>query len=73
MLQVQEKLKSYNIEATVVDPIFVKPIDAELFSALLLTHTHVVTLEEHSLQGALPPLFNLFFHKTLLPLFRFYI
>ncbi|MBX9923434.1 MAG: 1-deoxy-D-xylulose-5-phosphate synthase [Rhabdochlamydiaceae bacterium] len=67
MLQVQEKLKSYNIEATVVDPIFVKPIDAELFSALLLTHTHVVTLEEHSLQGGFASAFQSFLSQNPAP------
>ncbi len=37
----------------VVDPIFVKPLDTDLLGQLLLSHTRIVTIEEHSLKGGL--------------------
>jgi 1-deoxy-D-xylulose-5-phosphate synthase len=42
-----------DIDATVVDPIFIKPLDTHLLDELLKTHPYVVTLEEHSLRGGL--------------------
>ncbi len=50
--------KSYGIEATVVDPIFVKPLDKDLFLKLFSSHSYVVTIEEHSLQGGLGSAIN---------------
>lgn len=52
-LQMREMLKEKDIWATVVDPIFVKPLDTELFGKLLLQHNRIVTIEEHSLKGGL--------------------
>src|SRR3989339_1721820 len=43
-LTVQEKLKAYGIDATVVDPIFVKPLDTDLFLKLLSSHPYIVTI-----------------------------
>lgn len=63
-LAVSEKLKAYGIEATVVDPIFVKPLDTELFLRLLSSHSYVVTLEEHSLQGGLGSAINSFISQN---------
>jgi 1-deoxy-D-xylulose-5-phosphate synthase len=59
-LQVKELLKQEGIEATVVDPIFVKPLDSDLFCNILLTHKYVVTIEEHALSGGLGMIFNNF-------------
>ena len=59
-LTVQEKLKTMGIEATVLDPIFVKPLDGDLLLRLLSSHAYVVTLEEHSLQGGLASAINSF-------------
>jgi 1-deoxy-D-xylulose-5-phosphate synthase len=59
-IAVQEKLKKHGINATVVDPIFVKPLDSELFLRLLSSHSHVVTLEEHSIHGGLGSALNSF-------------
>ncbi len=59
-LTVQEKLKEHGINATVVDPIFIKPLDSDLFLKLLSSHSHVVTMEEHSLQGGLASALNAF-------------
>lgn len=52
-LQLRELLLEKEISATVVDPIFVKPFDVDLFGKLLLSHSKVVTIEEHSLKGGL--------------------
>lgn len=49
----REKLKEAGIEATIVDPIFVKPLDKELLGKLLLKHQRIVTIEEHALIGGL--------------------
>lgn len=59
-LQVSEKLKSVGVNATVFDPIFVKPLDAELLCKLLLTHRKVVTIEEHSVVSGLGSIINNF-------------
>lgn len=52
-LKTRDLLCLEGLEATVVDPIFIKPLDEALFEKLLLKHTKIVTLEEHSLQGGL--------------------
>lgn len=52
-LKVCEMLSAEGIEAAVMDPIFVKPLDAALLSHLLLSHQKVVTIEEHALKGGL--------------------
>lgn len=52
-LEIREILLKEGLSATVVDPIFVKPLDKALLAQLLLTHNQVVTLEEHSLKGGL--------------------
>ncbi len=57
-LKVRELLQNEGIQATVVDPVFVKPLDAELIINLLSTHKYVVTLEEHSLQSGLGSILN---------------
>lgn len=52
-LQLREHLSEQGIWAAVVDPIFVKPLDRDLFGKLLLKHNRIVTIEEHSLKGGL--------------------
>jgi 1-deoxy-D-xylulose-5-phosphate synthase len=47
-LKVRDLLIPYGIEATVMDPIFIKPLDTELLCRLLMTHSRLVTIEEHS-------------------------
>jgi 1-deoxy-D-xylulose-5-phosphate synthase len=59
-LEVKKLLLREGINATVVDPIFVKPLDGELFSELLLTHETVVTIEEHAVQTGLGAIINSF-------------
>jgi 1-deoxy-D-xylulose-5-phosphate synthase len=59
-VQVRENLKSYGIEATVVDPVFIKPLDKELILGLLENHRQIVTLEEHSVMSGLGAILNHF-------------
>ncbi len=69
-LAVREKLQELGLaNATVLDPVFVKPLDADLLCDLLLTHDKVVTIEEHSIAGGLGSNLNHFlmtqgFHST---------
>ncbi len=59
-LKVKEHLEKEEIHATVIDPIFVKPLDEELFKQVFQSHSMVVTIEEHSLQGGLGSILNSF-------------
>lgn len=59
-LQVRESLTEYGVFATVVDPVFVKPLDNELLCRLLLTHQKVVTIEEHSVISGMGSIVNNF-------------
>lgn len=59
-LRVREELLKRGIRATVMDPIFIKPLDGELLGKLLLDHQKIVTIEEHSLVGGLGAEINAF-------------
>ncbi len=59
-LMVHEMLLERGIESTVFDPIFIKPLDEESLHRLIETHSMIVTLEEHSLQGGLSSSINQF-------------
>jgi len=59
-LELKELLKELGINATVLDPIFVKPLDAEMICKLLLTHQKIVTIEEHSLISGMGAILNNF-------------
>lgn len=50
-MKIREALAKKGIEACVMDPVFIKPLDTELLGKLLLKHQRIVTIEEHSLQG----------------------
>lgn len=63
-LKVREQLLDYGIEATVFDPIFVKPLDHESLCQLLSTHSQLVTIEEHSLASGLGSIINNFLIKN---------
>lgn len=62
-MQVREILNKQGINPTLMDPVFVKPLDFELLSRLLSTHQKVVTLEEHSVVSGLGAIFNNFLIK----------
>lgn len=59
-LKVREILSQEGIEATVMDPVFIKPLDAELLSQLLQTHQKVITIEEHSAVAGMGSIVNNF-------------
>lgn len=59
-MQIKEMLSKIGINATVLDPIFVKPLDTELLCKLLLTHQRIVTIEEHSLVSGMGSIINHF-------------
>ncbi|MDN3504073.1 MAG: 1-deoxy-D-xylulose-5-phosphate synthase [Rhabdochlamydiaceae bacterium] len=50
------KEKGYN--PTLIDPIFVKPLDKELLLQTFATHKLVITIEEHSIKGGLGSIIN---------------
>jgi 1-deoxy-D-xylulose-5-phosphate synthase len=59
-LKLREQLTQYGVQATLLDPVFVKPLDSELICRLLMTHQRVITLEEHSLASGLGSIINHF-------------
>lgn len=56
--KVREKLLDNGISPTLIDPIFVKPLDTELINRLLSTHSKIVTIEEHSVKSGLGSIIN---------------
>ncbi len=63
-LDVCERLKNHGLLATVIDPIFVKPLDTELFCKIAASHKLIVTLEEHSVNGGLGMVVNSFLMRN---------
>lgn len=59
-LKVRSLLQIEGIQAAVIDPIFIKPLDEELFCSHFSNTQGVVTIEEHSLQGGLGSIINSF-------------
>lgn len=43
---------------TIVDPVFIKPLDTDLLESLATTHSYFVTIEEHSVTGGLGSAIN---------------
>ncbi len=58
--EVKEKLLKEGINATIVDPVFLKPLDFDLFLTLLSTHQMVATIEEHAVSCGLGAIINNF-------------
>lgn len=59
-IEVRNRLKEEGLQATVLDPVFVKPLDSELLCRLLTTHDKIVTIEEHSVSSGLGAIVNHF-------------
>lgn len=57
-LKVKERLLKEGLNLTIVDPVFVKPLDADLLISLISSHKYVITLEEHAVQGGLGTAIN---------------
>ncbi len=66
-LEVRELLLKEGIEATIIDPVFIKPLDTETFKHILSTHRMAITLEEHALNGGFGMIFNTFVMQNALP------
>ena len=58
--EVSDILKGYDIHPTIVDPVFLKPLDKKLFSTLLSSYKYIATIEEHSLSSGLGSIINSF-------------
>ena len=63
-LDVREILSQQGLNITVVDPIFVKPLDVSLIDKLILSHKVLITLEEHVLTGGLGSLINTYIMRS---------
>lgn len=59
-MELKQLLAKAGINATVMDPVFVKPLDTELLCKLLLTHQRIVTIEEHSVVSGMGSIINNF-------------
>lgn len=59
-LKTHALLAEKGIDATVLDPVFVKPLDTDLLCRLLLTHQKIVTIEEHSVIAGMGAIVNNF-------------
>jgi len=59
-LKMRELLLLKEIEAAVIDPIFIKPLDDALLKSYFSRSSGIVTLEEHALQGGMGSLINSF-------------
>lgn len=58
--ELRNQLLKLGITCTIVDPIFIKPLDKNLLSTLLMTHSRIITIEEHSIKGGLAAEINEF-------------
>ncbi len=63
-IAVRSLLLEHGIEATVIDPVFVKPLDTDFFYEILHTHPYIITMEEHALNGGLGMILNNFILKN---------
>ena len=59
-LSVCKLLQNQGFNPSVLDPIFVKPLDSELLCKLLMTHHKIVTIEEHSVVCGMGAIINNF-------------
>ncbi len=57
-------LQKLGITATLIDPVFVKPLDSDLFCRILHTHKFIVTIEEHALSVGLGSIINSFIMRN---------
>lgn len=59
-LKTHSLLVDLGFEASVLDPVFIKPLDGDLLCRMLLTHQKIVTIEEHSVSSGLGSIINNF-------------
>ncbi|MFA6502570.1 MAG: 1-deoxy-D-xylulose-5-phosphate synthase, partial [Parachlamydiales bacterium] len=58
--EVNEILKQNGYNATILDPIFIKPLNKELLQNLTSLHDYVITIEEHSVTSGFGSIYNNF-------------
>jgi len=59
-LDVCKALQEKGYNPSVLDPVFVKPLDCELLHKLLINHQKIITMEEHSVISGLGAIINHF-------------
>jgi 1-deoxy-D-xylulose-5-phosphate synthase len=59
-LKVKEILNIKNINPTIVDPIFIKPLNKDLFIELFKSHKKIITIEENSIKSSFASILNNF-------------
>lgn len=59
-LEVGRILAKEGIAASIIDPIFLKPLDTELFTNIFMSHPYIATIEEHAVNGGMGMIFNTF-------------
>jgi len=57
-MQIDLILQEENIKVTIIDPIFIKPLDTELLDQIISSHSIIITLEEHALINGFGSLIN---------------
>lgn len=57
---VEDELNKHNIHASIIDPVFIKPLDTELLFDIFIDHSLVVTIEEHNISTGLGSSINNF-------------
>lgn len=63
-LEIKEILNENGYNPTVLDPIFIKPLNEALFLELFKTHDYIITLEEHSITSGFGSIMNNFIIKN---------
>ena len=58
-----EAFEQTGVTPTLIDPVFVKPLDEALFERVLSSHQHLIVIEEHSKQGGLGTILNRFIQE----------
>jgi len=58
--EIKEILNIYNFNPTILDPIFIKPLNENLYKNLFQTHKYVITLEEHCINCGFASILNNF-------------
>lgn len=66
-LEIATILQGEGIQPTIIDPVFIQPLDEELLHSLFQTHSHIITLEEHHLSVGLGSAINDFARKAFYP------
>lgn len=59
-MEVRSILAKEGISSSVIDPVFVKPLDSELLADVFMSHKCVVTIEEHAVNAGMGVILNTF-------------